>query len=620
MADFTNKYPYTDFHELNLDWFLEEFKKIADKEAALEVTVQQFIDFVNSYFENLDVQEEINNKLNQMQADGSLAQIIQPLFNTYTTQVNNIINQQNLTIATAIGDQNQHIDDQDADIATLVARMDEFASLPPGSTSGNAELLDIRVQADGTTAASAGDAVRAQITEITNLAWKPSDIFINSAATLSTYPNANTFPVQKIILVNSSYASQVQNSPYTNKAYFIIASGFSMHPGQIPYGGEIQIATPAFTSEASMKIRCHDGSNWSAWKEISGGVNLGEVLHSTGAYINSAAALALRPDCDTIDYNEMILVSAAYASQIAHSPFTNTAFTLISTGFSYSNNPVPYGGEIQFAVPMFESIPSGMFKYRYYDGNDWSSWINLGGCEIYADPTNWIEKLDEAIELNGATLYLSSGTYNCFDGTHDEAYWIAKRPATRYCGNILKNGVKLIGKGRVVINARYTGSDPDIMENFSAFNIAGDCEIRNINIEAQNICYCVHDDSPIVTTDNTLAKFENVNMNHYGTTHTFLYGAPICIGGGTNYYIGREIRDCVFYAASNTKPVNYHTSTNGNGDVIMTGCIFKNGSIGFNAYGSAGTLTAKITGNKFQQDIQGRSTTGLTLYDWGNVI
>ena len=40
---FETKYPYTDFSQLNLDWFLSEFKKISDEVADLKATVEAFV-------------------------------------------------------------------------------------------------------------------------------------------------------------------------------------------------------------------------------------------------------------------------------------------------------------------------------------------------------------------------------------------------------------------------------------------------------------------------------------------------------------------------------------------------------------------------------------------------
>lgn len=125
---------------------------------ALHTAYQQLQSYVNDYFSTLDVQQEINNKLDEMAADGTLDALILPYFNAYKAEIDGIVSTQNQTL-----------DLQNERIEVLKERMDAFASLPDGSTAGDAELTDIRIGANGKTYASAGDAVRAQITNCENI-------------------------------------------------------------------------------------------------------------------------------------------------------------------------------------------------------------------------------------------------------------------------------------------------------------------------------------------------------------------------------------------------------------------------------------------------------------------
>ena len=200
---FTDKYPYTDFHELNLDWFLEKFKEVTDKVTDLDTTVQQFTDFVTNYFDNLDVQEEINRKLNVMAADGTLAALIQPLFNDYESRIDGII------------------EDQNEQITILEGRVNNLATIDPGSitTTADAELVDIRVKIDGTTAASAGDAVREQISDLNTEVVK-----ING----DLYDRTNNFINPDTVLLGKKYVpgagTPIQNDASWNLTELIDVS------------------------------------------------------------------------------------------------------------------------------------------------------------------------------------------------------------------------------------------------------------------------------------------------------------------------------------------------------------------------------------------------------------
>lgn len=119
--------------------------------------------YVNNYFENLDVQDEINAKLDSMAQDGTLTNLIKnyvdPIYQAFENDINNQISTLN------------------DDVNTLDARMDEFTTLTDGSTTGDAELADVRVGFTGITSTNAGTSVRSQASDLNDIIFKEMNGF-----------------------------------------------------------------------------------------------------------------------------------------------------------------------------------------------------------------------------------------------------------------------------------------------------------------------------------------------------------------------------------------------------------------------------------------------------------
>ena len=73
------QFPYTNFHELNLDWVIQTTKAAeAISQDAAEIA-RNTRSYVDDYFDNLDLTDEVDDILHQMAIDGEINALIDPV-------------------------------------------------------------------------------------------------------------------------------------------------------------------------------------------------------------------------------------------------------------------------------------------------------------------------------------------------------------------------------------------------------------------------------------------------------------------------------------------------------------------------------------------------------------
>ena len=465
---FENKYPYTDFHELNLDWFLAEFKKVHNHVDNLDATVHEFTEFVTNYFNNLDVQEEINNKLNAMAADGTLSALIQPLFDEYKEQIDSVVENQ----FDIIGNQN-------TTISALSARMDTFSHLTDGSTTGDAELADIRVGYDGKTYATAGDAVRGQIGDLTDqIIWNNSfDIFktdaynteSGSAASITyTYDaTTNTWDFSGTATGNSRY--YIFGDLTTTNNYII--------PGKKYY------------------------------------IRMNQTLHDCSIQI----CFRISPD-GVGDIITNITESSVYE-------VPSQAYTGFSVRFEVRTGKTVDFQDFKISMITAESneeLTDDVTQIRnLLDIEDITEiTVKQDGTGDFTSIRTAVESIVDASVTHKYQISVYPGTYDIMSYYTPEE--ISDAVENNLHGIMLTDGISIRGigdKNNIILTAEL---DPDIYSTqirnmISTLNITGNSSIENMTILSNNIRYCIHDSFSSLNTFYE-HKFKDLVLRCFNST------------------------------------------------------------------------------------------------------
>lgn len=362
---------------------LEAYGNITKLSTDTITACKQLQDWINSWFTNLDVQEEINKKLDKMVADGSFSTLLHQTFDAQ-------INQQTTSAVTK----------------WLVANV---------TPTGSAVIVDKSLTIEG----AAADAKE------TGKRVGPVDYFTANKKPSAPYDDCNTLPVNS--QVSYTYEERPKNSPgYNWQGLMRILTVCGFNAPTLYTSQQL-----AFYENGVVCTRCFTGTSWTEWCFMYNGlISKYFVSEATAPY----------DDCNTLPNNATIWYNSYIT--LKNCPIANYFFRTIVTFNGYllddksGSSQLAFGGdELWYRVKESNDYTnwtrlSGIIKYKYFTGKNTAPYddcntlpSNTNVWYTNAFPKNMPKQLhpeDEVARIVSFNGYTSGNSGNCQIAVYDK--------------------------------------------------------------------------------------------------------------------------------------------------------------------------------------------------------